>query len=189
MPAEGDPSVMAPTTLVRVPQGLEVPESITPDEDHTELELEADTQKPLSVTPFLTKLFDLLSDQSRQSLIKWGAAGKSVQIVDPVRFQSQVLPNHWRHNNLRSFIRNLHLYGFQRTCEDVSNGRLEFFHENFLQVCMQNPGGCPTRLASTTMPVLSHRTHTPLLHLFHLGRGEKTYCVAFIEEGRRASGC
>mmetsp|Transcript_17355 Transcript_17355/g.41531 ORF Transcript_17355/g.41531 Transcript_17355/m.41531 type:complete len:439 (-) Transcript_17355:256-1572(-) len=87
----------------------------------------------VSVPPFLTKLFEILSKDDFRRYISWGSGGRSVRVSDPAGFQSKVLPSYWRHNNLRSFIRQLNMYGFQRSCDDVAHGRLEFFHDYFVQ--------------------------------------------------------
>ena len=88
----------------------------------------------LAVPPFLTKLFDILSNDSLRDFITWGDGGKVIHVADPLGFQTTVLPNYWRHNNMRSFIRQLNMYGFQRRCEDVAQGKLDFIHPNFRQV-------------------------------------------------------
>ena len=92
-------------------------------------------EKTLAVAPFLTKLYDVLSDDRMRSYIRWCASGKAFVITDSTGFAARVLPTYWRHDKLRSFVRSLHMYGFNRIHEDVVKGHLCFSHMNFLKVC------------------------------------------------------
>jgi hypothetical protein len=69
--------------------------------------------------------------------IRWGPAGDTIIVTDPIRFARDVLPRHFKHDNIRSFMRQLNIYGFQR-CRgaaggDGDTGQLEFYHEFFLE--------------------------------------------------------
>ena len=66
------------------------------------------------VPPFLTNLYDLLLDPSTEQFICWGAGGQSIVINDALGLASEIIPRFWKHNNLRSFFRQLNTYGFQR---------------------------------------------------------------------------
>ena len=83
-------------------------------------------------TPFLTKLFDLVSDPASAQYITWVATGRTMLIVDAAGLAREILPKHWRHNNVRSFFRQLNAYGFQRSSGYLP-GNLQFFHENFIR--------------------------------------------------------
>ena len=55
-------------------------------------------------------------------------------VTDPVAFARQVLPQFFKHDNIRSFSRQLNIYGFQRCrSEGREDGHLEFYHEAFLR--------------------------------------------------------
>lgn len=58
-------------------------------------------------------------------------SGKAILIKDPPGLASDVLPMYFKHNNLRSFVRQLNAYGFRRNEEDMASGVLEYFHELF----------------------------------------------------------
>jgi hypothetical protein len=92
-------------------------------------------EKTLPVAPFLTKLYDILSNDRMRPYIRWRAGGKSFVITDPRGFAARVLLIYWRHDKLRSFVRSLHMYGFNRIHEDVVKGHLCFYHKNFIKVC------------------------------------------------------
>ncbi|EOD31088.1 hypothetical protein EMIHUDRAFT_449660 [Emiliania huxleyi CCMP1516] len=83
------------------------------------------------VAPFLIKLFEIVSSPASDNLVCWSEHGES--------FKIDVLPLYFKHDNLRSFIRQLNIYGFQR-CQN-SSGRdrtMEFFHPMFTRNGMRN---------------------------------------------------
>lgn len=100
------------------------------------------------VTPFLTKLYDLLLDPSTEQFICWGAGGQSIVINDALGLASDIIPRFWKHNNLRSFFRQLNTYGFQRASAHLL-GKLEFYHEHFVRgrrdLLLQIPRGRVSR--------------------------------------------
>lgn len=112
------------------------------------------------VAPFLIKLFEIVSSQASDDLVCWSEHGETFKIVHRTKFAGvrrcaqlpalsswlesrashriacpgaqEVLPLYFKHDNLRSFIRQLNIYGFQR-CPNAS-GRdrtMEFFHPMF----------------------------------------------------------
>lgn len=63
-----------------------------------------------AVPPFLSKTFDLVDDQSLDSIISWGSSGESFVVWDPVEFARIILPRNFKHNNFSSFVRQLNTY-------------------------------------------------------------------------------
>jgi len=85
-----------------------------------------------SMAPFLTKLFQIVSNSATDQAIIWTPKGDSFVITDPETFARDILPTYFKHNNIRSFIRQLNTYGFRkRTNISSSDEHLEFFHEKF----------------------------------------------------------
>ena len=85
-----------------------------------------------NMAPFLTKLFQIVSAQATDLCIKWTAKGDSFVISDPDTFAREILPTYFKHNNIRSFIRQLNTYGFRkRTNISSTDEHLEFFHTKF----------------------------------------------------------
>ena len=85
-----------------------------------------------SMAPFLTKLFQIVSNLATDQAIIWTPKGDSFVITDPETFARDILPTYFKHNNIRSFIRQLNTYGFRkRTNISSSDEHLEFFHEKF----------------------------------------------------------
>lgn len=95
-------------------------------------------QSQSSLAPFISKLFEMISKATDSDYIKWGPSGNTLVVTDPVAFARDVLPRYFKHDNIRSFVRQLNIYGFQR-CRNANvpgtepSGELEFFHESFIE--------------------------------------------------------
>jgi len=86
--------------------------------------------------PFISKLHEIISNASAEDCIRWGPAGDTIVIVDQQKFAKDVLPCYFKHDNIRSFARQLNIYGFKR-CHNPSGSleggaSLEFHHVNFI---------------------------------------------------------
>merc|ERR1719240_2356582 len=91
-----------------------------------------DALSQTNVAPFLTKLFQIVSASSTDHCIQWTTKGDSFVISDPDTFARDILPTYFKHNNIRSFIRQLNTYGFRkRTNISSTDEHLEFFHAKF----------------------------------------------------------
>jgi hypothetical protein len=60
---------------------------------------------------FLTKLSDMLGDESLLAVVRWDTGGASFSILDLQSFAQDVLPQHFKHGNVQSFLRQLNAYG------------------------------------------------------------------------------
>ncbi|KAJ3100881.1 kinase-regulated stress-responsive transcription factor skn7 [Phlyctochytrium planicorne] len=83
---------------------------------------------------FVMKLFKMLEDESFQQILSWGANGASFVVKEPSDFARLVLPQHFKHNNFASFVRQLNKYDFHKVkMEDKSYGEQawEFRHPCF----------------------------------------------------------
>ncbi|KAD3068646.1 hypothetical protein E3N88_36526 [Mikania micrantha] len=79
--------------------------------------------------PFLTKIYDIVDDQSIDHIISWSRGGKSFVVWDPHAFSTDLLPRYFKHNNFSSFVRQLNTYGFRKIDHDL----WEFANEGFLR--------------------------------------------------------
>lgn len=77
---------------------------------------------------FPMKLFQIVSSASTDGSVAWTTNGDAAVISDPDVFAWEVLPTYFKHNNIRSFVRQLSIYGFAKTASPVS---IEFSHESF----------------------------------------------------------
>ncbi|KAG8465632.1 hypothetical protein KFE25_002939 [Diacronema lutheri] len=84
------------------------------------------------VPPFLSKLFQIVSQAQTDHCVRWSAAGDSFVVADHHVFSKSVLPQFFKHSSLCSFIRQLNTYGFRkRTNMGSSSDQMEFFNDNF----------------------------------------------------------
>eukprot|EP00299_Pterocystis_sp_00344_P013876 c6840_g2_i2.p1 GENE.c6840_g2_i2~~c6840_g2_i2.p1 ORF type:complete len:215 (-),score=32.58 c6840_g2_i2:750-1394(-) len=80
------------------------------------------------IPAFLNKTYDIVEEPSINHIISWSDSGLSFVIHDTTLFCTQILPAHFKHSNLASFVRQLNIYGFQK----VGNKNLwEFRHDKF----------------------------------------------------------
>ncbi|XP_047160100.1 heat stress transcription factor B-2a-like [Vigna umbellata] len=86
----------------------------------------ADSQRSIP-TPFLTKTFQLVDDQSIDDVISWNEDGSTFIVWNPTVFARDLLPKYFKHNNFSSFVRQLNTYGFRKVVPD----RWEFSNECF----------------------------------------------------------
>ncbi|KAJ1390919.1 HSF-type DNA-binding-domain-containing protein, partial [Ochromonadaceae sp. CCMP2298] len=77
---------------------------------------------------FPAKVYQILECESRE-IICWNDNGMSFRILDHSRFEREIVPKYFRHNQISSVQRQLNLYGFK--C--ISRGELKrsFFHPKF----------------------------------------------------------
>lgn len=78
-------------------------------------------------TPFVMKLYELVSDPSTDDLCTWTEAGDAFVVLEPGRFTSEILPRYFKHHNFSSFVRQLNQYAFNKS----SCVRLEYRNPNF----------------------------------------------------------
>ncbi|XP_009770996.1 heat stress transcription factor A-8 [Nicotiana tabacum] len=82
-----------------------------------------------NVAPFLLKCYEMVEDESTDSLISWDQSDNNFIIWDVPKFSSQLLPKYFKHSNFSSFVRQLNIYGFHKTDTD----RWEFANDSFLK--------------------------------------------------------
>ncbi|KAM4693711.1 heat shock factor protein 2-like [Discoglossus pictus] len=70
------------------------------------------------VPKFLTKIWALVDDPRTDDYICWSEDGLSFIVLDEERFAREVLPKHFKHNNMTSFVRQLNWYGFHKITHD-----------------------------------------------------------------------
>ena len=81
--------------------------------------------------PFLTKLFNLVSERETDDIVHWTEDGDAFRIADPQRLCRDVLPRYFKHNKLGSFTQQLHTYGFTRKGGELRLDQMVFSREHF----------------------------------------------------------
>ncbi|OLY79765.1 Transcription factor SKN7 [Smittium mucronatum] len=66
------------------------------------------------VPDFVKKLFRILEDDSYHKIVFWGDSGDSFIVGDQNELSKYVLPQHFKHNNFASFVRQLNKYDFHK---------------------------------------------------------------------------
>ena len=54
---------------------------------------------------FVSKLAELLDDNSNNHIIRWSENGEALTIVNMPKFIEETLPKYFNHNNISSFVR------------------------------------------------------------------------------------
>ncbi|XP_062428593.1 heat shock factor protein 2-like isoform X7 [Rhea pennata] len=67
-----------------------------------------------AVPQFLSKVWALVEDPQTNEFICWSADGQSFNVLDEESFAKKILPKHFKHNNMASFVRQLNSYGFHK---------------------------------------------------------------------------
>ncbi|KAM0456838.1 hypothetical protein ACHAPV_007129 [Trichoderma viride] len=91
-----------------------------------------------NASEFVRKLFRMLEDPTHQDVARWGKDGDSFVVVEGEKFTRSILPKHFKHSNMSSFIRQLNKYDFHKVKPSADgesaspNGNvLEFKHPYF----------------------------------------------------------
>ena len=88
------------------------------------------SQKNKKSESFLSKLHDILSDNSYINIIHWDNDGKRVIVCDVINLCNVVLPKFYKHHNYSSFVRQLNMYGFRKSKGIIKEGEA-YEHEKF----------------------------------------------------------
>lgn len=78
-------------------------------------------------TIFPTRLHHILSDETYASIISWLPNSKAWKLHDPERFETEIIPGHFKLTKLSSFTRQVNGWGFQRITQGKDKGG--FYHE------------------------------------------------------------
>jgi len=80
---------------------------------------------------FPSKLMDILTTDGNESAICWCPHGRAFKVINAKRFEQTVLPRYFKTSLMRSFRKQLSLWGFRRITKGVDAG--SYYHECFLR--------------------------------------------------------
>lgn len=63
---------------------------------------------------FVRKLFGILERCEYPDIVRWTEGGESFVVLDTGKFTTCILPNHFKHSNFASFVRQLNKYDFHK---------------------------------------------------------------------------
>nr|XP_025966408.1 heat shock factor protein 2-like [Dromaius novaehollandiae] len=66
---------------------------------------------------FLSKIWALVEDHQTNEFICWSTDGQGFSVLDEESFAKKILPKHFKHNNMESFVRQLNSYGFHKVMQ------------------------------------------------------------------------
>ncbi|CAD8060566.1 unnamed protein product [Paramecium sonneborni] len=76
------------------------------------------------IPKFVTKLIEILDNQSYSEIISFDQKGDGIVIHQQELFETQILLNYFKHNHIDSFTRQMNNYGFKRVKNQ--QGKYEF---------------------------------------------------------------
>mmetsp|Transcript_16529 Transcript_16529/g.50652 ORF Transcript_16529/g.50652 Transcript_16529/m.50652 type:complete len:341 (-) Transcript_16529:1018-2040(-) len=82
-----------------------------------------------NVGSFLTKCFTIFSTESYAQYCGFSEDGDSAVIYNVHEFAAKILPRHFKHSNMQSFVRQLNMYGFRKSPSEPTTA--VFKHPNF----------------------------------------------------------
>lgn len=125
---------------------------------------------------FPYKLYEILNDDCSESSIKWLPHGHAFRIHDKEVFTTHVMPRYFNAKKMRSFERQLNLWGFQRiTCGGDTGA---WRHESFVR-------GHPEYLESIERTATARRASAPpefMRHQLLPGMNQQAAMFASLEE-------
>lgn len=63
---------------------------------------------------FVRKLYGILERCEYPDIVRWTETGESFVVLDTGKFTTRILPNHFKHSNFASFVRQLNKYDFHK---------------------------------------------------------------------------
>lgn len=92
---------------------------------------------------FVRKLYKMLEDPSHRNIVRWSQTGDSFIVVDTNDFTKNILPQHFKHSNFASFVRQLNKYDFHKIKNTEDGGgaageNWQFKHPEFTKDSKDN---------------------------------------------------
>ncbi|KAH9821079.1 HSF-type DNA-binding-domain-containing protein [Melampsora americana] len=132
---------------------------------------------------FVKKLYQMLEDSNSTNIVSWSTSKDSLIVKDQNLFQTKILPQHFKHSNFASFVRQLNKYEFKKVKIDHNDSHQnensliwEFHHPYFRADTLANldhikrKAPCSkrssTKVLSSSLPATTTTT-TPFQSIHH----------------------
>jgi len=106
-------------------------------DDHQEEVERSATTSSRSHCQFVYRLYDLVTNASghptHREWLRFSEDGTNFSVLDKSSFEEEILPMYFRHNKMRSFTRQLNIYGFVTFSSSNAAGALSFSHPLFVR--------------------------------------------------------
>lgn len=86
-------------------------------------------KKELGKNCFLSKLYSMVTNPDTVDVIGWNSEGDGFIIYSIQRLENEVIPNYFKHTNIKSFVRQLNLHGFKKV--RVPTKALVCYHDTY----------------------------------------------------------
>ena len=92
---------------------------------------------------FIHKLHSILSRPELQDWIYWSKEDSSIFVVKPYdpKFSSEVLKKYFKHGNVSSFVRQLHMYGFHKISANHNKDNESIVNKTDIKWSFTHPSG------------------------------------------------
>ncbi|KAG0671965.1 hypothetical protein C6P45_004433 [Maudiozyma exigua] len=92
---------------------------------------------------FIHKLHSILSRPELQDWIYWSKEDSSIFVVKPYdpKFSSEVLKRYFKHGNVSSFVRQLHMYGFHKISANHNKDNESIVNKTDIKWSFTHPSG------------------------------------------------
>ena len=92
---------------------------------------------------FIHKLHSILSRPELQDWIHWSKQDSSIFVVKPYdpKFSSEVLKKYFKHGNVSSFVRQLHMYGFHKISANHNKDNESIVNKTDIKWSFTHPSG------------------------------------------------
>lgn len=85
---------------------------------------------PTDGSAFLRKTYSILMNEQNHDIVNWSACGTKFSIIDHERFAAEILPKYFKHNNTKSFVRQLNIHGFKKFSPKAEKGK-DYYNDYF----------------------------------------------------------